>query len=110
MNGVPNGHASNFIGGAIRWLIVSIVSLTEKRSQRSCLGCGGGHTPESWGTDGFEWPAENLAVQTEAQTDLAGNQRNCLYRSWFLSHWIGVAGGTRPQPIRTEIKPASQRP
>ena len=60
---------------------LNVVSLTEKRSQRSCLGCGGGHTPESLGTDGFEWPAENLAVQTEAQTDLAGNQRNCLYRS-----------------------------
>src|SRR5712691_3843716 len=51
------------------------------------------------GTDGFEWPVENLAVRRKSQTDLAGNQVNCLYKSRSLSHRIGLAEGTRPQPI-----------
>ena len=58
---------------------------SEKRSQHSCLDCRGG------------------------RTDLAGNQGNCLYRSRSLSHWIVLAEGTRPQPIRTEIKTSLRR-
>ncbi len=61
------------------------------------------------GTDGFEWSVENLAVRRKSQTDPASNQVNCLYRSRSQSHWIGLAEGTRPQPIRTEIKTTSRR-
>jgi hypothetical protein len=46
----------------------------------------------------------NLAVDNlRFQPDLAGNGDICLclYRSRSLSHWIGPAGGTRPQPMRT---------
>ena len=57
----------------------------KKRSQHSCLDCRG------------------------RRTDLAGNQSNCLYRSRSLSHWIVLADGTRPQPIRREIKTDSRR-
>jgi hypothetical protein len=42
---------------------------------------------------------ENLAVRRKSQTDLPGNDCNCLYRSRSLSHWIGLAEGTHPQPI-----------
>jgi hypothetical protein len=58
---------------------------SKKRSQHFCLDCKGG------------------------RTDLAGNQRNCLYRFGSLSHWIALAGGTRPQPIWREIKTGSPR-
>ncbi len=58
---------------------------SKKRSQHSCLDYKGG------------------------RTDLAGNQSNCLYRSRSLPHWIVLAEGTRPQPIRTEIKTGSRR-
>jgi hypothetical protein len=58
---------------------------SKKRSQHSCLDCRGG------------------------RTDLAGNQRNRLYRSPSLSYWIVLAEGTRPQPIQTEIKTGSRR-
>ena len=51
---------------------------------------------------------ENLAVRTKSQAD-PGNQGYCLYRSRSLPHWIEIAEGTRPQPIRAEIKTASRR-
>ncbi len=52
---------------------------------------------------------DNLAVRRKSQTDLAGNQGNCLYTSRSLSHWIGLAEGTRPQPTPTEITTTLRR-
>src|ERR1700738_4408747 len=51
---------------------------------------------------------ENLAVRTKSQTD-PGNQGYSVYRSRSMWHWSEIAEGTRPQPIRTEIKSASRR-
>ncbi len=68
---------------------LSIARLRKKRSQRSCLDCVGGRTPDSSGTGGFNWPVGNLAVRTKSQTDLMGDDGSYLYASRSLSHWIG---------------------
>src|SRR5260370_17081602 len=83
---------------------VCIARLRKKRSQRSCLDCRGGRTPESSGTGGFNWPVGNLAVRTKSQTDLAGNEDIYFRTSRSLPALDWPAGGTRPQPIRREIK------
>jgi hypothetical protein len=70
-----------------------IARLRKKRSQRSCLDCRGGRTPESSGTGGFNWPVGNLAVRTKSQTDLAGNEDIYFCTSRSLPHWIGQREG-----------------
>src|SRR5260370_35455232 len=73
-----------------------IARLRKKRSQRSCLDCRGGRTPESSGTGGFNWPVGNLAVRTKSQTDLAGNEGIYFYTSPSLPHCIGQQEGVSP--------------
>src|SRR5712664_761515 len=107
MDGTPEGRTADIIRGVTRGLEHG--SAGKKRSHRSCLDCRGGRTAESSGTGGFEWPVETPAIRTKSQTDLAGNQCNCLYRSRSLSDLIGQSVGRRP-PTFTLVPYTRSRP
>jgi len=87
---------------------LSMARFRKKRSQRSCLDCRRGRVPDSTGTGGFNWPGGNLAVRTKPQTDLIGGDGSYLYCFPISVALDWPAGGTRPQPMRIEIKTASQ--
>ena len=47
-------------------------------------------------------PVNNVTIRPKSKTDPAGNEDGYLYRSRSLSHWVGSAEGTRPQPMQTD--------
>ena len=62
-----------------------------------------------WDWGGFDGPVDKLLIRTKPQTNLAGNEGSYLYRSCSPSHCIGPAEGTRPEPMRIEIKTILRR-
>ena len=79
MNDAPNGLTPNLIGGAIRWLKHRF---TDQETELAFLFGLRRKTYSRIVRDRrIRMAVENLAVRTKSQSDLAGNQGNCLYRS-----------------------------
>src|SRR5260221_5052568 len=100
-DGAPDRHTSGFIRRVTHW--VGIARLGKKRSQRFCLDFCGGPIPGIIWAGGLAWPVQSR--DPREFSNCSGRQRDSyLYRSRSLSHRIGSADGTRPQPMRTDQK------
>jgi hypothetical protein len=82
----------------------SSITRREIRNGVSGLDCEGEPIKRSsaTGTGEFDWPADNLAIQSKSQTDLVGTEDSYLCTYDLCRHKIGSADGTRPQPMPTD--------